>query len=192
MATVRQKQINKRNEIIEKVLPLIGDVSFEELSMKDICAVANISIGSFYHYFNKKEDILSGLLTLIDDYMIAEAFPKMKKKRESDNLLIFAKYWLKYVNNNGLSRSKLISSLELSDQNYEGEIRVTFTEVSSRISKAQANGEFSKELSAEELTSLFFMSLRGITVDWTRREAGFDIVKTGSEYIQILLKGMAK
>ena len=192
MATVKQKQINKRNEIIEKVLPLIGEVSFEELSMKDICAVANISIGSFYHYFTKKEDLLSGLLTLIDDYMIAEAFPKMKKKKESDNLLIFAKYWLKYVNDNGLSRSKLISSLVLSDQNYEGETRVTFTEVSKRISKAQESNEFTAETSADELTSLFFMALRGITVDWTRRDAGFDIVKTGSEYIKILLKGMAK
>lgn len=192
MGIVKQKQINKRNEIIEKVLPLIGKVSFEELSMKDICAVADISIGSFYHYFNKKEDLLSGLLTLIDDYMISEAFPKMKKKKESDNLIIFAKYWLKYVNDNGLSRSKLISSLDLSDQNYEGEQRITFTEVSNRISKAQASGEFASELSADELSSLFFMSLRGITVDWTRREAGFDIVKTGCEYIQILLKGMAK
>ena len=69
MAKIKQKQMQRRSEIIETVIPLLEKTSFEDLSMADICQAAGISVGSFYHYFHAKSDILVGLLALIDVYM---------------------------------------------------------------------------------------------------------------------------
>ncbi len=72
---VRQKRIKRRSEIIEKTLQLIQTTPFQELSVRDICEAAGISIGTFYHYFKQKDDLLIGLLCLVDIYMEEKVFP---------------------------------------------------------------------------------------------------------------------
>ena len=84
MTRVEEKQAAKRREIIEKIVPLLEDRTFEELSVEDICRTADISVGSFYHYFEKKSDILVGLFSRIDSFMEKEALPLMKKRSEPE------------------------------------------------------------------------------------------------------------
>ena len=86
MTRVQEKQAIRRQEIIDSIAPLLAEKSFDELSVEDICKASGISIGSFYHYFEKKSDILVGLFNRIDSYMEENAFPLMKKRDEIDNI----------------------------------------------------------------------------------------------------------
>ncbi|KIL41702.1 amine oxidase [Gordoniibacillus kamchatkensis] len=53
-ATTRKK----RDTVLETALQMFVERGFEQVSVDDIIARANISKGTFYHYFNSKEDIL--------------------------------------------------------------------------------------------------------------------------------------
>ena len=67
MAKVKEKQSRRRVEILEAAIPIIAQGSFEDIGISDICREIGISIGSFYHYFTKKDDLLVGLLWIIDE-----------------------------------------------------------------------------------------------------------------------------
>jgi AcrR family transcriptional regulator len=62
MSKVIKKQMQRRSMIIEKLIPKLSDTPFDQLSVADICEAAEISIGSFYHYFKTKSDLLIGLM----------------------------------------------------------------------------------------------------------------------------------
>ena len=188
MGNVQQKQAKKRNEIMEKILPLLGDVPFEELSMKEICEVADISIGSFYHYFNRKEDLFVALLNIIDEYMEEEAFPKMKSRNEIENIRTFAYTWLKYIETHGLERSKLISAAPVTDFTNEGKQRSSFTKLEAHIKTGQNKGQIRTDMTSSELTEMFFIFIRGLGVDWTRRNAAYNLQEKGSKYIDTIIE----
>lgn len=191
MTRVEEKQAAKRREIIEKIVPLLEEKTFEELSVEDICRTADISVGSFYHYFEKKSDILVGLFSRIDSYMETEVFPLMKKRNETENLRIFAEKWLSYIESNGLEHSRLISSIQATDLDLGGNKRSTAAVLEEHFRKGQERGSLSSELPPEAAAAMFMIALRGLALDWTRRNASYSLTETGRVYIDYLLKAAA-
>ena len=190
MTRVEEKQAARRREIIEKIVPLLEEKTFEELSVEDICRTADISVGSFYHYFEKKSDILVGLFSRIDSFMEKEALPLMKKRSEPENLRIFAEKWLSYIETNGLEHSRLISSIHATDLDLDGSRRSTASALEEHFRRGQENGSLNTSVSPAEAASLFMIALRGIALDWTRRNAAYSLTEKGSVYIDFLLKAV--
>ena len=192
MTKVQEKQALKRKEIIEKIIPLLEERSFDELSVEDICRAADISVGSFYHYFEKKQDILVGLFSRIDTYMEENAFPLMKKRDEAENIRIFAQEWLKYIEGTGLEHSRLISAIGATDFTISGETRSSAAKLAEHFARGQRLGQLDDTQPAEEAASLFMIALRGIALDWTRRNAAYPLTERGAAYIDHLIKAIRK
>jgi protoporphyrinogen oxidase/AcrR family transcriptional regulator len=55
---MRASTRKKRDTVLETALQMFVERGFEQVSVDDIIARANISKGTFYHYFKSKEDIL--------------------------------------------------------------------------------------------------------------------------------------
>ena len=192
MTRVEEKQAAKRAEIIEKILPMLEDRAFEELSVEDICAAAGISVGSFYHYFEKKSDILVGLFSRIDSWMEENAFPLMKKRSEAENLRIYARQWIRYVEANGLEHSRLISSINATDSTISGGKRITASVLEELFRKGQDRGTLSSEVPPETAAAMFMIALRGLALDWTRRNGSYSLTGQGDRYIDFLIKAVTK
>lgn len=190
MTKVQEKQAQKRQDIIDRIAPLLSEKSFEELSVEDICKASGISVGSFYHYFEKKSDILVGLFSRIDSYMEENAFPLMKKRDELENIRIFAQKWLSYIEGTGLEHSRLISSIDATDLTLSGEERSTSKVLTEHFARGQRLGTIDASLSAEEASALFMIALRGFALDWTRRSASYSLTERGEVYIDYLLKAL--
>lgn len=190
MSKVKQKQMQRRSEIIETVIPLMNRVPFDELSVNEICETAGISVGSFYHYFEKKSDLLVGLLGLIDEHVESCVCPLMCEEDEISNLHRFAVEWAAYVDAHGLERSKLISSVEPSNNDMVGQKRSSVVFLESLIERGQKKGQITSEYSAAELAELYLLALRGITTDWSRNNGRYAIVDKMDMYIRLWLKGI--
>jgi len=57
-------RIERRQQLIEAAWRCVGDRGFQSLTVDDVCAEAGVSKGSFYVYFDQKQDLL---LALLDD-----------------------------------------------------------------------------------------------------------------------------
>ena len=191
MTKIQEKQAQKRKEIIEKIIPLLEEKPFDELSVEEICKAADISVGSFYHYFGKKSDILVGLFSRIDSYMEEHAYPLMKKRSEAENLRIFAQKWLEYIESTGLEHSRLISAIDATDLTISGEPRSSAAKLTDHFARGQRLGELDDSLPAEEAAALFMIALRGLSLDWTRRNGSYSLTGRGTVYIDFLIKAIS-
>lgn len=190
MSRVKQKQMLRRSAIIEAAIPLMNSVPFEELSVNDVCEAAGISVGSFYHYFNKKSDLLVGLLGLIDDYMEAEAFPLLTNEDETANLKLFAHYWAMHVEANGIERSRLVSSVLPANSDHSGQKRSAVIKLEEIITAGQQKRQIAGDMDAAELTEFFLLAMRGVTTDWSRHGGSYSVVEKMDEFIGLFVKAI--
>ncbi len=192
MTKIEQKQNAKRKEILMKLLPVLENKTLDELSVEDICSIADISVGSFYHYFEKKSDILVALFTRTDIHMEEHAFPKMTSKNELENIRIFATEWVKFNESDGPERSKMISSISVTDQSMRGDTRSPIKVLTEHIARGQKSGTIREDLSAERLATMFMIGLRGLGLDWTRRGGSYSLTGYGKDYIELLIRAISK
>ena len=77
--TKRQQQAeNSRRHIYEVSMKLFDEYGFDKVTIAMICKEANISTGAFYHYFEKKEDVLVEQYRVIDRALWMEDFSKLQ------------------------------------------------------------------------------------------------------------------
>ena len=191
MSKVKEKQLRRRSEIIEAVIPLIASVPFDELSVNEICEAAGISVGSFYHYFEKKSDMLVGLLGLIDEYLESEVCPCIRELSAIEKLRRFAAEWANYVHSHGIERSRLISSVEPSNTDLGGQKRSSVLFLEDVMREGQAAGDIATDLNPAELAELYLLALRGICTDWSRNNGSYSIEEKMDSFISIWLKGIS-
>ena len=188
MTKVKQKQSKRRIEILEAVIPLISQQSFEEISVAEICQSIGISIGSFYHYFTTKNDLLIGLLWIIDEDLVENTFPLLTNKNELENLKLFAHGWAEHVSSHGIERSKLISSINPDNEEFAEHDRPAIQKLQEIIAAGQTKKQITKEYDADTLTDLFLITMRGITQDWSRRDGSYALTERMDQSIEILLR----
>lgn len=190
MYNIKKKQNKRRSKIIESLIPIISTVSFDDITVAQLCEAADISIGTFYHYFNGKTDITVGLLSLIDEYMETDVFPVLTSEDELENLRRFAHGWAEYVNAHGIERSRVITAVEPSDIDFSGQKRTTVIKLEEIILRGQEKKQISKMYSCEELSELFLLSLRGVTTDWSRHNGSYSVTDKMDRYIAFIVESM--
>ena len=65
--SISLRQKNKARiklNVLDSMLLLLEDISFEEINVSDICERAAVSRVTFYNYFPKKEDLLGYYVTV--------------------------------------------------------------------------------------------------------------------------------
>ena len=66
-AFMRAATRKKRRTVVETALALFAERGYEQVTVDDILQAANISKGTFYHYFSGKEELLAELDAVHDD-----------------------------------------------------------------------------------------------------------------------------
>ncbi|HHL3304560.1 TPA: TetR/AcrR family transcriptional regulator, partial [Bacillus cereus] len=68
----KQQALLTQNNIFLVFLNLTKEKKIENITIEDICKKANVSVGTFYHYFSSKEDIYKKLFQQIEENLHAE------------------------------------------------------------------------------------------------------------------------
>lgn len=191
MSKIRQKQIQRRFEIIDKVMKLTKTTPFEDLSIRDICEGTGISVGSFYHYFKEKSDLVCGLMELIDDYMEVNVQPLLTHESELENLKIASRGFAQHIVNCGLEQAKLISICKPTDIDVFGERRPTFKMIEAVIARGQKSGELTSDFTSETMTDMLLIAISGVAIDWSRREASYNLLERLDIFLAVFLPALA-
>ena len=192
MSKIKEKQEKRRKEILEKAIPLLSGVSFEDISISEICEKIGISIGSFYHYFDKKSDLLSGFLHLIDDDIEKRVPPLLSDEDEIENLKIFAHCWADHVEAHGIERSRLISGINPGGNGGTETDRSSVVILQDIISRGQEKEQITRDYDPSVLTRMFLLTLRGLIFDWSRRDGSYPLAEYTDQYIEFYLKAFEK
>ena len=189
MSKCTRKQIEKRKQIIEATKSIMDEIGFENVTVRGICKAANISIGTFYHYFNDKGDIIIQLYTSLSEIEIE----KLSDEDELKNIITFSEEYGRFVADSGLSVAKQIFGAAInteSNQIYRSIERDINRIIFNIIKRAKEKDQINTDFSIEEISNMILINIRGIVFDWCKFRGQYDLVEQIRNSIGIFVRGI--
>ena len=193
MSKCTRKQIEKRKQIFEATKSIMDEIGFENVTVRGICKAANISIGTFYHYFNDKGDIIIQLYTSVDEYLSEIEIEKLSDEDELKNIITFSEEYGRFVADSGLSVAKQIFGAAInteSDQIYRSIERDINRIIFNIIKRAKEKDQINTDFSTEEISNMILINIRGIVFDWCKFQGQYDLVAQIRNSISIFVRGI--
>jgi len=185
--TNRQKQaIKTEAKIYNTAIILMEKHGFDHITVEDICKKANVSVGSFYHYFKSKSDILIEIYNKADEYFELTVLHNLNKDNSIDQIVLYFQYYAKYNMISGLDTLKQLYSTNNIQFARKG--RYLQTLLKQLIEAGQQNSELTSACSADYMVEFLFICMRGLVYDWCIHEGGYDLEEKTKEYAERLME----
>ena len=177
---------NTKGKIITAAWKLFYEQGYDDTTIEEIIDESGTSKGSFYHYFEGKDALLSSLSCLFDD-KYDELKQQLTEDMNSFDTLVFLNRELFGMIDNGID-TDLLTKLFSTQLTTKGErhlmdnSRVYFRLLKKIVSEGQKKGELTDCMTASEIVRYYAMCERGIMYDWCLMKGGYSL-KSYSETI---------
>ena len=174
---VRQARATEtRKRIVAAAKKLITENGFENVSIEDIVKEAEVSTGSFYTYFKKKEDVVEELNQL-SFYRLAEITNEMQDKGLDDRLKYYCRQFLaeiervgieicrQWIRNNIAPVNMEISGKETTKYNHD------YLAMKSLLEEGIRRDELAADTPVDEMAFYINAQLYGLMVVWCMTDA---------------------
>ena len=191
---VRQaRAAETRKRIVATVKKLITENGFENVSIEEIAKEAEVSTGSFYTYFKKKEDVIEELNQL-SFYRLAEITNEMKDKGLDDRLKYYCRQFLaeiervgieicrQWIRNNITPVNMEISGKETTKYNHD------YLAMKSLLEEGIRRGELTVDTPVDEMAFFINTQLYGLMVAWCMTDASVVGLDRTYEFCEIVMK----
>ena len=183
----QKKSLETRKRIFDATYQLVNQYG-EAYTVQDVCRLASVSVGSFYHFYKSKEEVTSDLYLVFDEHLEKE-FPKLPEEPR-ERLLAITREMMRYSLEWGLPFLRL-SCAQTSGEKESDLVReksASFREIIRTLKAGEAQGIFhcprGEEYYARYLITLF----RGTLHWWTVRQGNIDGVERMEQYTEDFLK----
>ena len=105
-----KKKTNK-DKILDQAAALIDADSLEHITIREICRQAGVSIGSFYHYFSSKDDVIVQLFLSNADQAESLVRNHFHAEWEWDNLRSYIQFQINSTLASPVERLKLVREI---------------------------------------------------------------------------------
>jgi len=181
--------IKTKNQIYDTFFELIQDEGFEDLTIGKICKKAKVSIGTFYHYYKTKNDIMEEVFQRGDEYFKESiANKQINGDTASDQILNFFEHFARFHANNGIDFNKAIYNTR--NKFFVSGNRLMATILHDIVARGIAEKQLSDRLSSQEITRMLFTVARGVVFDWCIKDGEFSLEKVMKQYITTLISTM--
>ena len=179
--TKRQKQsINTRRKIIKA-----GDIVFarkgmDKTQIKDICKEADISIGTFYHYFKNQDDLIVSRFWEFDKPYTKLTDDDFASKDALKNLVEFSLYFARESfreKNKKATIEYLKARLSVTIEVLRPQNRPYFKILCRIIKVGQDTNQVRKDLTPENIGDIIMIITRGYTFDWANVDGNYNLKK---------------
>lgn len=184
--TNRQKQaLATRNKIFACAISLFEKKSYENVTVQDICAEAEVSVGAFYHHFQSKENILDEGYRIFDQQSEetwknghpespSEAIRFLIMEQVSSMEGMGAKASLQYFKNQLSASEKYILNPD----------RFFYQTIYQTIEKAVLDGLLTGN--AATITEDILSTTRGLIYDWCLHEGSYVLSEKSLRMLDII------
>ena len=166
----RKSERNVKGEIVTAAWKLFYEQGYDETTIDDIIEASATSKGSFYHYFEGKDDVLSSLSYLFDEkYM--ELSETIDFERDSFDILLELNQELFSMIEDTISvelMARLYSTQVIShgERNLLDHDRYYYRLLRRIINTGKQRGEISEDITVSEAVKMYALCERALIYDW--------------------------
>ena len=188
----RKDSRNTKGRIVDAAWELFYEQGYEQTTIDEIVERSETSKGSFYHYFDGKDALLSSLSYLFDkkyeelkDIIDPEtnSYDKLLYLNYHSHLFIETKIDVALLAS--LYSTQLIAKGErnLLDQN-----RIYYRLISKIVEEGHVRNQISREKSIQEITKYYSLCERALISDWCLNRGSYSLAEYSKEYMPILME----
>ena len=187
---------NTKGRIVAAAWKLFYEQGYEETTVEDIIFESETSKGSFYHYFDGKDALLSSLSVLFD-----EKYEELMREKHDDMGCIALLCWL---NQELFKTIENTVSIELLAQLFSSQLitrgekhlldrkRTYYRLLRQIISQGQESGELTDTRTVSEIVKAYAMFERGLMYDWCLSGGEYSLVQYAGDMLPLFLEGFRK
>ena len=188
----KKKNRNTKGKIVSAAWDLFYRQGYENTTVEEIIEESGTSRGSFYHYFDGKDALLSSLSYLFDD-KYEELLETLDTDRNAFDILM-------YLNRELFGMIERTVSVELLAQMYAAQLttkgekhlldrsRVYFRLLKKIVRQGAERGEFRPGLAQEEIVRAFAMWERAQLYDWCLCGGDYSLVAYAEKMTPLFLE----
>jgi TetR/AcrR family transcriptional regulator, fatty acid metabolism regulator protein len=194
--TARQKQaLVTHHKIYKTALGLFRKKGFDVVTVDEICRKAGVSKGTFYVYYESKEQVIYDLFLTHDkmyyDFVASElnliADPMEKLVALGNKALAYTLEW-------GIDMMQITyrarASFNKHDPTFLSEQRALNKILPGLIMDAQRQGQIRTDLNADDIAKIILWSMDGVIHKWCMVNGSLDLIGESKKIFEVLLKGM--
>jgi AcrR family transcriptional regulator len=172
----KQQAIETREKISSVALELLKVRTIEEIGVNDICRLAGVSIGAFYHYFKNKDDIILEVYKDLDVRFEELAnSPRTRKLPVYDFIFAYSKCYSDFQMEVGAAFARKVYALQ--SKVFLDAGRPFHACLRECLVQKQQKGEIDAALDIEEFCDYLTVMLRGNAYDWCLHEGAYNLTK---------------
>ena len=191
------KKSNKNNtkgKIINAAWKLFYEQGYEDTTIEDIIDESQTSKGSFYHYFEGKDALLSSLSFLFDE-KYEQLMQSDKKPENSFELLLFLnKEMFALIENcidiDLLTRLFSTQLITKGERHLLDHSRVYYKLLRKIVTQGQEKGEISKLMNPNEIVKLYALCEHGLMYDWCLAKGEYSLLEYATKTMPMFLSGL--
>ena len=187
---------NTKGKIVSAAWQLFYRQGYDDTTIDEIVEASGTSRGSFYHYFEGKDALLSSLSYLFDE-KYEELTETMDMSLSPIEKLIFLNQELFGMIENTVSVD-LLCQLFSSQLVTKGERHLlntnrTYYKLLRQITvEGQEQGYFKENLSVNDITKAYAMFERGLMYDWCLCNGDYSLCQYSATMLPLFLEGLCR
>ncbi len=186
-----KKTNNTKSKIVKAAWKLFYEQGYDDTTVDEIISASGTSKGSFYHYFDGKDALLSSL-----SYMFDEKYTELRETLDDgmnsfDKLLYMNEVLFGMIDSEinidllaRLYSSQLTAKSQKHMLDYNREYYKLLRKV---VSEGQERGEISREMSVNDIVNFYAMCERGIMYDCCIHNGEYSLKEYAKEVMPIFL-----
>lgn len=175
------------NKIITTVTDMLNTIPFEAMTVRDICKKCNISIGTFYHHFQNKEEILQMEYEYFDNTLREHFLAEKSFDSSREKLLYLFEVELLSIHDIGhYAATQIFRTQLLFDKPFILEENRFFYEELTVTAKEYLL-EYQIKESPQVLIGELLRISRGNIYDWCLHHGSYDLVEVALNTIKKIL-----
>ena len=158
------KAMRSKQALIDAAAKLFREKDIDSVGVREISAMAGVTTGTFYHYFDSKDSILDAIY-LNRDEQFEEVLGKYSEKEPYRDALIsfFKEYMASLVKDDGVDYT--MHRMFVMRKKSPAQFKLT-QGVVKLVELAQNNGELDSQYDSSDITDFLFVVFRGVVYDW--------------------------
>ena len=184
---------NTRGKIIDAAWKLFYRQGYDDTTVEEIIEESRTSRGSFYHYFQGKDDLLSTLADVFDR-KYEELSETMDPEMDRFEQLMYLNRELFAMLENSISldlAARLYSSqlITRGDKSLLDHNRTYYRLLRQIVLQGQTRGELRGDITANELVRVYALCERALIYDWCLSGGDYSLFQYGKTMMPMFLQG---
>ena len=184
---------NTRGRIIEAAWKLFYRYGYDDTTVDEIIRESGTSRGSFYHYFEGKDALLSSLSYLFDE-KYEELMEELDPNMDSFDQLMFLNRELFAMIENSVSLdllARLYSSqlVTRGDKHLLEHNRTYYKLLRQIIQQGQQKGELRQDITVNEMVKVYALCERAFIYDWCLSNGDYSLLQYGKTMLPMFFAG---